>query len=248
MGEHELNSKVDSSNPYSQELPVQKVFIHADYSPVGKAAAAAATPTNSTTKNSWSEVANNADIALLKTADDLHWNEYVWPVCPPHSSSISSSGSGSRPSPKSNELEAREEGGGGGREFQQPRLATVIGWGKRSEVRSDFSDRLQKATVAIVGSRECEQWFRLAGRQLAISERILCAGWREGGRDSCHGDSGSPLLVRGTGKCSQKCFGLYDNCTTVVLYRTVQKAAAAALMIWAIYLFFSHFFLYFKLN
>lgn len=231
MGEHELNSKVDSSNPYSQELPVQKVFIHADYSPVGKAAAAAATPTNSTTKNSWSEVANNADIALLKTADDLHWNEYVWPVCPPHSSSISSSGSGSRPSPKSNELEAREEGGGGGREFQQPRLATVIGWGKRSEVRSDFSDRLQKATVAIVGSRECEQWFRLAGRQLAISERILCAGWREGGRDSCHGDSGSPLLVRGTGKCSQKCFGLYDNCTTVVLYRTVQKAAAAALMI-----------------
>lgn len=219
MGEHELNSKVDSSNPYSQELPVQKVFIHADYSPVGKAAAAAAaTPTNSTTtKNSWSEVANNADIALLKTADDLHWNEYVWPVCPP-SSSISSSGSGSRPSPKSNELEAREENGQEG--GQQPRLATVIGWGKRSEVRSDFSDRLQKATVAIVGSRECEQWFRLAGRQLAISERILCAGWREGGRDSCHGDSGSPLLVRGTGKCTQSVLG----CTTAVrqLYCTVQ--------------------------
>lgn len=182
VGEHELNSRLDSL--YSQELPVQAVFIHTDYSPVVKSATSI-----SNSKNSWSEVANNADIALLKTSSDLHWNEYVWPVCPPSATFLSSSSS---PSPEVKEL----------RSNQGSRLATVIGWGKRSEVRSDFSDRLQKATVAIVDSKQCEDWFRLAGRKLVIKpERILCAGWREGGRDSCHGDSGSPLLVRGSGMC-----------------------------------------------
>lgn len=136
--------------------------------------------------NIWAQVANNADIALLKTAGDLHWNEYVWPVCPPSTSGSTSSSELGRSEPSA-DLEGQ--------------MATVLGWGKRSEARGgDYSDRLQKATLQIVGGKQCAEWFRLAGRELVISEKILCAGWREGGRDSCHGDSGGPLLIKGSGK------------------------------------------------
>lgn len=111
---------------------------------------------------------NNADIALLKLKNDIQWSELVWPVCFPD----------------------RESGNFSGHD------ATVIGWGKLSEKSEDFSNELQKVKLNIIDNKVCQNWFRQAGREMPIDDRIICAGFKTGGKDACHGDSGGPLLSK----------------------------------------------------
>lgn len=111
---------------------------------------------------------NNADIALLRLKHDIHWNELAWPVCFPN----------------------REAGNFSGHD------ATVIGWGKLNEKSEDFSNELQKVKLTIIDNKVCQNWFRQAGREMPIDDRIICAGFKNGGKDACHGDSGGPLLSK----------------------------------------------------
>ena len=71
-------------------------------------------------------------------------------------------------------------------------LGTVIGWGALSEDgREGFlSYDLQQVELPIVSEEEC---INSMGRM--VSENMLCAGYSAGGKDACHGDSGSPLVV-----------------------------------------------------
>ncbi len=71
-------------------------------------------------------------------------------------------------------------------------LGTVIGWGALSEDGSNglVSYDLQQVELPIVSEEECTSSM---GRM--ITENMLCAGFREGGKDACHGDSGGPLVV-----------------------------------------------------
>ena len=70
--------------------------------------------------------------------------------------------------------------------------ATVIGWGALSEDSEEgvLSYELQQVQLPIVSEEECTNSM---GRM--INENLLCAGYSEGGKDACHGDSGSPLVV-----------------------------------------------------
>ncbi|CAG2106535.1 unnamed protein product [Medioppia subpectinata] len=111
---------------------------------------------------------NNADIALLKTDADIHWSEYAWPVCFPPNEVTSLAG----------------------------REGVVVGWGKKTEKSEVYSEKLQKVKLSIVDNKLCQQWFRMAGRDMQIHDRLICAGQRIGGRDACHGDSGGPLLLK----------------------------------------------------
>lgn len=115
---------------------------------------------------------NNADIALLRLRNEIQWNELVWPVCFPH----------------------RESGNFSGHD------AIVIGWGKLTEKSDDFSNELQKVKLNIIDNKLCQNWFRQAGRDMPIDERIICAGFKSGGKDACHGDSGGPLLSKVNGQ------------------------------------------------
>lgn len=115
---------------------------------------------------------NNADIALLKLRNDIQWNEHAWPVCFPQ----------------------KEAGNFSGHD------AIVIGWGKLNEKSDDFSNELQKVKLNIIDNKLCQNWFRQAGREMAINERIICAGFKAGGKDACHGDSGGPLLSKVNGQ------------------------------------------------
>lgn len=111
---------------------------------------------------------NNADIALLRLKQEISLNEFAWPVCFPH----------------------RDSGNFSGHE------AVVVGWGKLNEKSDDFSNELQKVKLTIIDNKLCQSWFRQAGREMPIDERIICAGFKSGGKDACHGDSGGPLLSK----------------------------------------------------
>ncbi len=88
-------------------------------------------------------------------------------------------------------------------QLQSPRLNTVFGppgacavvtgWGDTQQGSTGpLPDRLQAVDLPIVDSTECERVY--PGR---ISNGQVCAGYRQGTRDSCQGDSGGPLVVPG---------------------------------------------------
>lgn len=58
--------------------------------------------------------------------------------------------------------------------------ATVTGWGLTMEDGSS-SENLMSVTVPIVSRTDCEEAYKDEN----ITERMICAGFLEGGKDSC---------------------------------------------------------------
>jgi trypsin len=71
-----------------------------------------------------------------------------------------------------------------------PILATTAGWGTTSEGAHTLPNVLQKVTIPLVPADVCNKAYD--GK---ITDRMLCAGLQEGGKDSCQGDSGGPLVA-----------------------------------------------------
>lgn len=71
-------------------------------------------------------------------------------------------------------------------------IATVSGWGYTS-TNNDETDILQQVDLPIYDQEECAQAH--LEEQLLVLDTMLCAGYPEGGRDSCYGDSGGPLTI-----------------------------------------------------
>jgi hypothetical protein len=72
--------------------------------------------------------------------------------------------------------------------------AMVTGWGLTIPGDSTSApDRLRQVSVPIVSYRTCTFSYGLLTD--VITPRMLCAGYQAGGRDSCAGDSGGPLMV-----------------------------------------------------
>jgi hypothetical protein len=71
-------------------------------------------------------------------------------------------------------------------------IASVVGWGALSEAGS-ADPRLRQAEVPIVADATCGSSI-MYGDDFD-PQSMLCAGYAEGGIDSCFGDSGGPLLV-----------------------------------------------------
>ncbi len=79
--------------------------------------------------------------------------------------------------------------------------ATVIGWGNTAydgQESSDPADNLQEVNVPIVSNKKCNRPESYNGD---ILNSQLCAG--KGGKSSCHGDSGGPLMALQDGKYKQ---------------------------------------------
>uniref|UniRef100_A0A3Q0SCW0 Peptidase S1 domain-containing protein n=1 Tax=Amphilophus citrinellus TaxID=61819 RepID=A0A3Q0SCW0_AMPCI len=55
------------------------------------------------------------------------------------------------------------------------------------------TSKLQRVNVPIVGNNECNCFYKDFAE---ITENMICAGLKEGGKDSCQGDSGGPLMTK----------------------------------------------------
>jgi len=71
-------------------------------------------------------------------------------------------------------------------------MATVAGWGMTSEeeYEHESQDILRSVEIPIITNDECQ-----IGYPGAISDKMICAGYASGGKDSCQGDSGGPLFT-----------------------------------------------------
>jgi trypsin len=71
-------------------------------------------------------------------------------------------------------------------------MATVAGWGATNEDSQTLPALLQKVNVPLIPHDVCNQSY--GG---GITDRMICAGYTQGGKDACQGDSGGPLVVTG---------------------------------------------------
>ena len=67
--------------------------------------------------------------------------------------------------------------------------STVTGWGRVSEGGSS-SETLRAVDVDLMTDNTCRTFY---GRR-KIYDSMVCAGFKEGGKDACQGDSGGPLV------------------------------------------------------
>ncbi|XP_027871972.1 transmembrane protease serine 6 isoform X3 [Xiphophorus couchianus] len=69
-------------------------------------------------------------------------------------------------------------------------LCWVTGWGAQQE-GGGTNNVLQKVDVRLVSEEACVRSYGYL-----VTPRMLCAGYRSGGKDACQGDSGGPLVCQ----------------------------------------------------
>ncbi|XP_042554078.1 LOW QUALITY PROTEIN: brain-specific serine protease 4-like [Dipodomys spectabilis] len=117
---------------------------------------------------SWKEAAG-ADIALLRLHPPVQFSERVLPICLPDASV----------------------------RLPPHTQCWIAGWGSiRDGVPLPHPQTLQKLRVPIIDSGICSLLYWRGAGQEAITEDMLCAGYLEGQRDACLGDSGGPLMCQ----------------------------------------------------
>lgn len=141
-------------------------------------------------------IPGNFDICLIKLKYSLHWGDKVSPVCLP----------GRDPVPSLRDARCY-----------------AVGWGNVADTQEyKRSDVLKELRVKEVSHKNCNSNASYAGK---VPRTFFCAGFREGGSDTCYGDSGGPLQcdngdgvwnVRGIVSWGIGCarpnyFGVYSN-------------------------------------
>ncbi len=78
--------------------------------------------------------------------------------------------------------------------FRPGMHCVIAGWG-RTENKDSIEECMQAAMVPIISDEECKDMYSNNGRR-RIARGMTCAGYRDGGVDTCKGDSGGPLACR----------------------------------------------------
>lgn len=71
-------------------------------------------------------------------------------------------------------------------------LATITGWGTLSSGGS-LSSVLMEVDVTVLSNSDCKSAYGYSSGH--ITNQMLCANVKEGGKDACQGDSGGPLIT-----------------------------------------------------
>jgi len=105
------------------------------------------------------------DICLLKLKDSLEWTEFVQPIALPAAGQMTETGT----------------------------ECILTGWGILKEGGLlDHTNVLHKVTLPVVSDEDCKADY--IGFPYYTSEAMICAGLPEGGKDSCTGDNGGPVV------------------------------------------------------
>lgn len=72
-------------------------------------------------------------------------------------------------------------------------LCEVSGWGNTQSI-TQSRDKLRAAYVPSYNQAQCNKAYNMYG---GVTDRMICAGFQQGGKDACQGDSGGPLVANG---------------------------------------------------
>ena len=110
------------------------------------------------------------DIALIELDQELEFHDGISPICLPKSASDNVDG-------------------------RKNNAATLMGWG--SSYRKRTSNILKQTQVTIFPQKYCDESRSQGSIYLTklFQPNLLCAGYESGLRNTCDGDSGSPLVV-----------------------------------------------------
>ncbi|KAF2901182.1 hypothetical protein ILUMI_05000 [Ignelater luminosus] len=73
-------------------------------------------------------------------------------------------------------------------------VANVTGWGKLKEGGS-LPEKLQEVQVPKIEFSECVKLY--SHHNVIVTDRMVCFGFTEGGKDACQNDSGGSLVIDG---------------------------------------------------
>ncbi|XP_037655174.1 granzyme A [Choloepus didactylus] len=89
-------------------------------------------------------------------------------------------------------------------------VCKVAGWGKFHNKSPRSSDTLREVNVTVIDRKICND-EKHYNYNPVIGLNMMCAGSLQGGKDSCNGDSGSPLICEGIFR-GITAFGLQGKC------------------------------------
>ncbi|XP_051005373.1 kallikrein 1-related peptidase b3-like [Acomys russatus] len=78
---------------------------------------------------------------------------------------------------------------------EEPKLGSsclASGWGSIEPIQFEYPESLQCVTIELLPNEECAK-----AHVEKVTDLMLCAGVMEGGKDTCAGDSGGPLICDG---------------------------------------------------
>uniref|UniRef100_A0A8P4G076 Peptidase S1 domain-containing protein n=2 Tax=Dicentrarchus labrax TaxID=13489 RepID=A0A8P4G076_DICLA len=104
------------------------------------------------------------DMCLLRLSSPVTFTDYIRPVC------LTADGS----------------------TFDPGTSFWITGWGTiGTDVPLPFPEQLQQVSIPTVSNSQCSAVY---SGVVVITNNMLCAGLKEGGKDSCQGDSGGPFV------------------------------------------------------
>nr|XP_058954364.1 trypsin-like [Pocillopora verrucosa] len=83
-----------------------------------------------------------------------------------------------------------------GQLFKAGTMCYIAGWGTK-KVKGPATRILHEAALPLVSHEQCNGPKSYSG---VIGGNLICAGYKQGGVDTCEGDSGGPLMCQGDGK------------------------------------------------
>ncbi|XP_036604427.1 polyserase-2 [Trichosurus vulpecula] len=126
--------------------------------------------------DNYTEAWFGSDIALLHLSEPANLTEFVQTICLPQ----------------------------GNHSFPHGTSCWATGWGNiREGVMLPYPGQLQELEMEIIGPSTCQCLFNYPGpfnSTIKLLPGMLCAGFKEGRRDSCQGDSGGPLVCEEAGQ------------------------------------------------
>ena len=121
----------------------------------------------------------NNDLALLRLNQSVEWSENIRPICLPESVEETYQGIAIKETITFHLTSIVTQGDTG----------WVTGWG-RLYAGGPFPPVMKELDLPIIANADCEKEFLAAGYRERISESMMCAGWSDGRKDTCDGDSG----------------------------------------------------------